>query len=776
MAASDLIGAMRITLGLDSAQFTTGLSASERQAQQSSKKIASSFNVAAGGAKLLADTIATIGGAVSIGALAAVASKALDYASSLAETAQQLGVTSDALQVFRYAGSQVGISTEEMDKGLAKLTLTLGKARDGFKDAQAPFNELSKILGKDILKNATDAGDAIPMIADALAKIPDPAQRAALEVALFGRAGQKLDNLLSGGAAGIEEFTERCRELGLVLSSDQIQRADDAADKISEVKQVLEASIASAVADNAKAIYDFANSIEELIVKIPGAIRQIKLFFDQLRVNSAKITVPFIRNNPYYSDGLKAWAVVEGARARRDLQADKLNDAYAKATPQRRAAWRQRASQEALDALGITREGRLAGVSGKKTATRSIDLGGAGAAASSKAASDAEKKRKEAEREAEKAAERDRRYNRDLDRANDDYLNARLDLTVEQVERNKIERDLLASEHKGRLDQISTDKDLTDAQKRRLSGVEDDTYQLRLTAQTRREEQQAAQNALVHARAQDDNEEDILRARADLAKSSKERRDIEIQLLDLHFKELRREQDAILASDADADTKNDARARLRALGTLQSLGRSSIEQQYAGPLDRYLNDIPKAGDEMRDALQSSVVDGANAAIDSIVGLQQQFLKLPGIVGNVVNAVLADLEKLALQQALKSLFQLIGIGGGGNTSLFNSAASGSGGFSFDDLISGARAGGGPVIGGRTYLVGERGPELFTAPGSGHIVANDDLSPFARGEGLTVLVEANDYFDAKVAGTSADVSSRVVGENNRVQSRAASRRLR
>lgn len=42
------------------------------------------------------------------------------------------------------------------------------------------------------------------------------------------------------------------------------------------------------------------------------------------------------------------------------------------------------------------------------------------------------------------------------------------------------------------------------------------------------------------------------------------------------------------------------------------------------------------------------------------------------------------------------------------------------------VDGARAAGGPVAGGRTYLVGERGPELFTAPRSGQIVPNDQMT--------------------------------------------------
>lgn len=38
------------------------------------------------------------------------------------------------------------------------------------------------------------------------------------------------------------------------------------------------------------------------------------------------------------------------------------------------------------------------------------------------------------------------------------------------------------------------------------------------------------------------------------------------------------------------------------------------------------------------------------------------------------------------------------------------------------IAGARADGGPVSGGKTYLVGERGPELFTPSRSGNIIPN------------------------------------------------------
>jgi len=50
------------------------------------------------------------------------------------------------------------------------------------------------------------------------------------------------------------------------------------------------------------------------------------------------------------------------------------------------------------------------------------------------------------------------------------------------------------------------------------------------------------------------------------------------------------------------------------------------------------------------------------------------------------------------------------------------------------VAGARAAGGPVLGGQTYLVGERGPELFQAPSSGgSIVPNHALAAAGGGGG-------------------------------------------
>ena len=55
---------------------------------------------------------------------------------------------------------------------------------------------------------------------------------------------------------------------------------------------------------------------------------------------------------------------------------------------------------------------------------------------------------------------------------------------------------------------------------------------------------------------------------------------------------------------------------------------------------------------------------------------------------------------------------------------------------DKIFGGGKAAGGPVNAGTTYLVGERGPELFTPSGSGSIIPNHKLGGGGGGINITV----------------------------------------
>jgi len=71
-----------------------------------------------------------------------------------------------------------------------------------------------------------------------------------------------------------------------------------------------------------------------------------------------------------------------------------------------------------------------------------------------------------------------------------------------------------------------------------------------------------------------------------------------------------------------------------------------------------------------------------------------------------------------------------------------------------VFGGGRAAGGPVSAGTTYLVGEKGPELFTSSTSGRIIPNN-----AMGGGNTINITVNGALDSEgTARTIVDILNR------------------
>lgn len=754
---SSVVGALRVVLGLDSAQFTSGASAAERRAEQMGAKVAAALRSPIGAANALSGAIAALGGAGIVAALTAAANRGLEYASSLGEVSQQLGVTTKDLQVYRYAASQVGISQEEIDKGLAKLTVTMGKARAGAKEPVAAFKQLSDLLGKDVLRSAETAGDAIPLIADALLKVKDPAARAALEVELFGKTGQKLDTLLAGGSAGINQLAQAAQHLGIILSDEQIRKADETKDNLSGLKTVLEANIAGAVSNNASAILSLANALVQVVINLGKATEAFSNFYNLVGYRRGDL-----------ASGLALGNTKSG-------RATLLNELDFKLTQNQQDRRERRGNRRSIDPLGLIQttdpataasdkklDAKYRSLLKQRNAVVHLDAAAARleklpprrprsarAGQSDGGASRARAPRSgpSTEQLAAKALGIERRYQEDLARANDEYLSAKLDLTANETERLAIERELLANDYAARLDRIETDKELNAEQKRQLTLIENNTNGLKSTLLEQRSRERVAREALELATSQNNNQQDILSAQAALARTAKERGAIELQILDLQFAQLRAEQQAVIDSEsASANDKAIAKSRLGNLGTLQNLAVAKSQRENAGPLAQYLDTVPRTADQINEALQNVEVNGLQGLIDGLDEVIVGTKSIGEVFSNVAQQIIADLAAIALKKAiLGPLAEALGLG----SSVTGSAGGGSL-FASIFKVAGKRATGGPVMAGRNYLVGERGPELFSPDAAGRIIANDDI-PIGGGRSISAPVTISiDATGADAAG--------------------------
>lgn len=264
MAFNEVLARLSVVLGMDTAAFSTGSARAKKEVSTLERSVTRA-------SRLITAAVTTMLGSFVVDQIVRVTKAGLEYASSLGETAAQLGVTTKALQEYRYAASQAGVEQDQMDQALSQLTRRLGDAAAGAKEPAKALEKLG-ISVRDANGHVRDAGDVIPLIADGLQKLESPAERAAVLVDLFGKAGQKLAPLLEGGAAGVNNLRNAAHELGIVLSDKDIQNADDTADKLSAMKQVLEAKIAGVVAENADAILALVDAFTKLIVAAGNAV------------------------------------------------------------------------------------------------------------------------------------------------------------------------------------------------------------------------------------------------------------------------------------------------------------------------------------------------------------------------------------------------------------------------------------------------------------------------------------------------------------------------
>ena len=112
-----------------------------------------------------------------------------------------------------------------------------------------------------------------------------------------------------------------------------------------------------------------------------------------------------------------------------------------------------------------------------------------------------------------------------------------------------------------------------------------------------------------------------------------------------------------------------------------------------------------------DSIQTGIVDSLTAAVEGTKSL-----------ADVASDTLKSIANILLQFGVQTA--LAGLGGGNPASIFTK------------LFGGGRASGGTVSAGTSYLVGERGPELFTPGRSGSIAPNNALG----GSNIVVNVDA------------------------------------
>lgn len=167
------------------------------------------------GASALAVTLgATL--AAGMAAVSAAFIKGYNDIDNLSAAASKLGTSTAGLAEMQYAAEQTDTAFETLTGGLTKLQENLATAiTEGKGGVVDALRQLN--LDANTLRMLAPE-DQIGQIADALSQVNNNSTRIALAKELFGKAGPELMNFMMQGRAGLEEMSRQAQILGLTIS------------------------------------------------------------------------------------------------------------------------------------------------------------------------------------------------------------------------------------------------------------------------------------------------------------------------------------------------------------------------------------------------------------------------------------------------------------------------------------------------------------------------------------------------------------------------------
>ena len=208
-----------------------------------------------------------------VGARAAIRglSNAMKDLDRIGKLSDSLAIDPTTLMGLDLAATQTGTSFEVMTKGIQRMVQTIGEARSGMSTGTLALKELG--MGAKDFKGM-NAEDAFMKMADGIAAIEDPAQKAAAANRLFGRSGKELLNILNQGSDGIRRYINEQKELSGPISIEDIRKIEEANDSMDKMRRAVDGIAQQVAIALAPSMTDILNLTKDLL-KFSGKFKKV---------------------------------------------------------------------------------------------------------------------------------------------------------------------------------------------------------------------------------------------------------------------------------------------------------------------------------------------------------------------------------------------------------------------------------------------------------------------------------------------------------------------
>jgi len=586
----------------------------ENDANNSSKGIGASFGKMSAG---IAAGITALTAVLAVGLSMALkfGQASLKMADDLANSADRIGMSTTALQEWQYVARKTGSSAADASKDLAAFALKWEQAQAGLnKDASKSFAALG--LSQQDLRSMKDAEEALNKTTDRIVALGSEADRAAISEKLgLG----SLVNALSDGAEEVDRLRGEAAALGFVLDENIIRKGAEAQGQLEDLQHVVGIQLAEAFISLSDEILNFTETIAEALRGLNDFLDKAKMLRRLTGGNYGVSDIAGMATNP--------WGLIKGT-----FNIGKSIGA----TPQ---FIDREAYQDFVDGTGEHAPKRTPRTPrGSTNLTHAPERG---------------RTNNNAARAAEREARRAERVEQEIYRARQRALGIYDRETATVQERYDIERAQTEMERKAEQEQLDSRlarKDITQAEYAQLKLLNDHTAALEDRVASDVLSRDLADERMANERILTDLTAGMVSLQANAARSSRERLQLELELLAI----TQRQRREALRNELERNRSLTDEQRSKAMddnARIEDLERQAVNRNNMSPLERWRDQALQSAAEVAEAYENVAANGLDALnagiIDAIMGARD----LGDVFSSVAKQIIADLASIAVRQSI-----------------------------------------------------------------------------------------------------------------------------
>lgn len=218
-------------ISADSSGFEKAVNQADKQGKTLKDSLSNTFD------KIGKLAVAAFSGAAikkGIDTMIALANETAAAGDKIDKQSQVLGLSRKAYQEWDYILSQNGASIDSMSTSMKTMNNLILNAAAGSEEAKDTFAELG--LGIHEIENLSPE-EQFEAIIRAFQKMPAGAEKSALAVKIFGKAGMDLLPLLNQSSDSIDELRQNAEDLGFLMSDEAIDASVAYGDAMDDMKR-----------------------------------------------------------------------------------------------------------------------------------------------------------------------------------------------------------------------------------------------------------------------------------------------------------------------------------------------------------------------------------------------------------------------------------------------------------------------------------------------------------------------------------------------------------